>query len=294
MNKVLDAFWRAGVYSLHPRVILMSLLPLLLTAAAAVVLAWWFWTDAVLAVRSTLEQSAALGPALRWLDSVSGGAFRALVGPLVVVALSAPLLLITTLLLVANLMMPTLVDLVARRRHADLARHPGGAVWGSLLHSLTSTALALLVLLLTLPLWLIPPLALLLPPLIWGWLSARVLSFDALAEHASTDERRTLQRLHRWPLLAMGGVTGYLGGAPSLLWVGGALALPLLPLLTAVYVWACTLLFAFSALWFAHYCLDALAELRMSKCEHSSGGDNLAPLQQAPQATTVVKRLSSP
>lgn len=43
---------------------------------------------------------------------------------------------------------------------------------------------------LTLPLWLIPPLALLLPPLILGWLTYRVMAHDVLAEHADAAERR--------------------------------------------------------------------------------------------------------
>ena len=42
----------------------------------------------------------------------------------------------------------------------------------------------------SLPLWLIPPLVLVVPPLIWGWLTYRVFSFDVLSLHASRDERR--------------------------------------------------------------------------------------------------------
>ena len=67
---------------------------------------------------------------------------------------------------------------------------------------------------LSVPLWLVPPLVLVLPPLIWGWLTCRVMAFDVLAEHASADERRTILRGQRWPLLAMGVVCGYLGAAP--------------------------------------------------------------------------------
>ncbi len=78
---------------------------------------------------------------------------------------------------------------------------------------------------LSVPLWLVPPLVLILPPLIWGWLTYRVMSYDVLAEHASADERRKLMRDHRWPLLAIGVVCGYLGAAPSLLWAFGAATL---------------------------------------------------------------------
>ena len=57
---------------------------------------------------------------------------------------------------------------------------------------------------------------LVLPPLIWGWLTYRVMAFDALAEHASKDERREVLRRHQVTLLGMGVLTGYLGLLPVL------------------------------------------------------------------------------
>ncbi len=265
MSPVFDAFWRASVYCLHPRVVLLSLLPVLIAGAGAFALSWFFWEDAVAGVRAGLEASALLAPAMLWLDQVSGGAFRPVIGPLVVVALSVPMLLITALLLVAGFMMPAIVNLVAQRRFALLARGKGAGWWRSLFNAVAATVLAFGALLATLPLWLFPPLALLLPPLIWGWLTSRVFAFDALADHASADERQTLVADHRWQFLGMGVVAGYLGAAPSLIWVTGAMALPMMPLLVPMFVWAYTLVFAFAALWYAHYGLSALADLRLRR-----------------------------
>jgi hypothetical protein len=118
-------------------------------------------------------------------------------------------------------------------------------------------------LVITLPLWFIPPLVLIVPPLIWGWLTCRVMAFDVLALHADPAERRTLLRQHRWPLLAIGVFAGALGAAPGALWaVGAPVWLPLAPILVPLSVWVYTLVFAFSALWFAHYALAALQALR--------------------------------
>jgi hypothetical protein len=122
--------------------------------------------------------------------------------------------------------------------------------------------LAILALLISLPLWLIPPLILFLPPLIWGWLTYRVMTFDSLAEHASGDERRLLFRGHRLWLLLMGVATGYLGAAPSIVWASGWIFAAAFPILIPAAIWIYTLVFAFSSLWFAHYCLAALAQLR--------------------------------
>lgn len=267
MSPMLDAFWRALAYCFHPRVIFLSFAPVIVIGSAAFGLAWFFWEPATEAVRQWFTSVALLAPVMQWLDQISGGAFRAVIGPLVVVALSVPVLLISSLLLVSMFMGPAIVGLVARRRFHGLVRRPAAAWWQALFWSVGSTLLALLALLLTFPLWLIPPLALLLPPLIWGWLSYRVMSFDALSEHASSAERGELMRQHRWPLFSMGLITGYLGAAPSLVWATGVLALPMMPLLVPVFVWLYTLVFVFAALWFAHYCLAALQALRQRPIE---------------------------
>ena len=116
--------------------------------------------------------------------------------------------------------------------------------------------------LVSVPLWLIPPLILVLPPLIWGWLTYRVMAFDALAEHASKEERVALLRRHRSSLLAIGVITGYMGAAPSLLWASGALFVVAFVILVPIAIWIYTLVFAFSSLWFAHYSLSALQGMR--------------------------------
>jgi hypothetical protein len=151
---------------------------------------------------------------------------------------------------------------VAQRRFADLERRHGAASWRSVLWSLGYTLAACVALLLTMPLWLIPGVVFVLPPLIWGWLTAKVMAFDVLAEHASADERRAVIKAHAWPLMVIGITTGFLGAAPSVIWAFGAMTLVFAPLLLAVSVWLYTVVFMFSALWFAHYALAALGQHR--------------------------------
>ncbi len=159
-------------------------------------------------------------------------------------------------------MTPALVAMVAERRFAQLERKRGGSLLAGVFWSLGSTVLAIIALLVSVPLWLIPPLILVLPPLIWGWLTYRVMAFDALAEHASRPERLEILRRHRSSLLAIGVITGYLGAAPSLLWASGALFVVAFVILVPIAIWVYTLVFAFSSLWFAHYSLAALQALR--------------------------------
>ncbi len=273
MGSVLDAFWRAAAYCLHPRVIFLSLLPLIIAAAVSLGLGYLYWEGTVAAVRGTLDSWPFVAGFLDWLDSIGAGALRAAIAPLLVLAIAVPVVVVLSLLLVATTMTPALVNLVSSRRFPLLERRHGAAWWQSVAWSIGWTLLALAVLLLSMPLWLLPPLILLLPPLIWGWLTYRVLSNDVLSDHASADERQRIIREQRWPLLAMGVLTGYLGAAPSLLWALSAPFLLFLPFVAVLAVWLYTLVFAFSALWFAHFALAALDRLRAA---HGLGATDLA------------------
>ena len=280
MKPLLDAFWRAGAYCLHPKVIGLSLLPLLLSAAIALLLGWFYWEAALTAVRGTLESWHLVDAGLSWIETQLGTSFRTVLAPLIVVVIAVPVVVVLSLLLVAWLMTPAIVRLVVARRFPALQKKQGAGLLMGVGWSLACSAWALLLLAVSLPLWLIPPVVLIVPPLIWGWLTYRVLSFDVLADHADHAERRALMQRHRWPLLAAGVITGYLGAAPSLLWAFSAATLILAPVLVVASVWLYTLVFAFSTLWFAHFLMAALAGLRAegaASAAHSAASDKQAP-----------------
>lgn len=262
MKLVLDAFWRAFAYCLHPRVMLASLIPLFLMATALGLLGFFFWEPAIDRVRIGLESFELLHSAWSLLERLGMGGLKAVLAPMLVILVVTPVVVIGSLLLVALVMTPALVRMVAARRFPHLQALRGAAFWRSALWSVAVGCAALLACLFTLPLWLLPPVALVLPALIWGWLTAKVMAFDALAEHASAQERRTLLRQHAVPLLIMGVLCGYLGAAPSLIWSLGMMAIVWAPILLPLSVWLYTLVFAFASLWFVHYCLAALHALR--------------------------------
>ncbi len=265
MSKLLDAFWRAALYCLHPRVIALSILPLVIMAALALGLGYFFWDEALVAVRTHLEGFELVTTLLGWLERFGLSNLRVVLAPIIVLFLAIPVIAIGSLLFVAWMMTPAMVSLVAERRFQKLERKKGGSVVTSVAWSLGSTLLAIIAMCVSIPLWLIPPLILVLPPLIWGWLTYRVMSYDALVDHASADERRQIFKAHRGWLLGIGVISGYLGAAPSVLWASGALFIAMAPILVPFAIWIYTLVFAFSSLWFAHYTLAALEELRAKK-----------------------------
>ena len=262
MSKLLNSFWRAAAYCLHPRVIALSVLPLIIMAVISLGLGYFYWEAAIAAVRSNLESFELLDTMVRWLEGLGLSGLRVVLAPVLLLFLAIPVIVIVSLLFVAIFMTPAMVALVAERRFPGLERKKGGSMLASVFWSLGSTVLAAIALVLSIPLWLVPPLILILPPLIWGWLTYRVMSYDAMVDHASSEERRQIFKQHRGSLLAIGIISGYLGAAPSIIWASGAMFVALAPVLVPVAIWIYTLVFAFSSLWFAHYILEALDQLR--------------------------------
>jgi hypothetical protein len=212
MIAVLDAFWRAGAYCLHPRVILLSLLPLLVAGLSGG-LGWFYWEAAVAGVRGVRWSSRRWWRGAGWLDRWSGPANTAACWrrcswwrwrPRCCDGLAAA---------GGGLMTPAMVNLVATRRFPALERKRGaGLVAAALFWSLACTLRRCWRWLSSIPLWLVPPLVLVLPPLIWGWLNYRVMAFDVLADHASAGRAPPDHAAsHRWPLLAHGRGVGLPG-----------------------------------------------------------------------------------
>ena len=287
---MLDAFWRAAVYCLYPRVMLLSILPLVLIVALAWLWGYAYWDRAVTGVFEALERLSLLASFWHWLESMGLPNLKTALAPVLVIVGITPLLVMGSLMAVSVLMTPALTRLVAARRFPQMEQRHGGPLLHSLGWSVLSLLLALGAMVLSLPLWLVPPMALLLPSLIWGWLTYRVMTFDVLAEHADAQERRMLMAQHRLPLLLMGVFTGMMGTAPSLLWASGALFAAAFILLIPLAIWIYTLVFAFSSLWFAHYALAALAQLR----EQQPTVSIVDPVQPATPSVHASERLAEP
>jgi len=262
MPLLLDSFWRALAYCLMPRVMLLSLLPLAMLLVLSVSWGYFYWSPTQEWVREMLASWQVLQGMMDWLQDKGAAELQAVMVPLVVIFAITPVLVVISLLAVSLMMTPALVDLVVQRRFAHLALKHGGSTLTSLVWTVGSTVIAMGAMVITLPLWAVPPLMFILPPLIWGWLSYRVMVFDALVNHASREERLAIGRQHRAALLTIGVLTGYLGALPSLVWASGAVFAAAFLVLIPLAIWIYALVFAFTSLWFAHYSLGALEALR--------------------------------
>jgi len=270
MQQVFKSFGLALVGTMHPRMLWLSLRPFLIVSSLWGSLIWLTWTPALELLSIFLTTSIFTS----WIQDVLIWAgfenARAWIAPLFFVMLLIPLISISLLVFIAFTTVPTIVNIVTRQHaYQDLEQKKGGGFFGSLIYTVWSALICLALVMLTLPVWWVPPLVAVLPPLLWGWLTMRLMSYDVLAQHATSQERDTLLQRHRWPLLAMGIFSGMLGAVPTFFWATSALALVLFPIVSFVALWIYSLIFVFSALWFTHYLLEALKELRREALDQS-------------------------
>jgi hypothetical protein len=262
LRDVLVAFGRAVLSQLHFKMLMLTVMPFVLSVIIWTAALWFGLQPMMDWLQVWLGENDGFRVAGSVLGSFGLDAIKAVLVPLIAMWVLLPLMILTALIFVGTLAVPVIAKHVGRRDYPDLEQRKGGSLWGSLGVSLLAFLVFVVLWIVTLPLHLIPPLGFIVQPLLWGWLTYRVMAYDALADHASDMERTQIMRLHRWPMLLIGSIGGMLGAAPTLFWLGGALSFILLPLLAVVSIWLYVLVFVFTGLWFEHYCLEALARYR--------------------------------
>ncbi len=263
LPQVFKSFGMALVGTMHPRMLWLSLRPFLIVSVLWGVLIWLAWTPALETLSTFLTTSiftSWIQEGLVWAGFENA---RAWIAPLFFVMLIIPLITISLLIFIAFSTVPAIVKIACRQSpFQELECKRGGGFFGSLVYTLWSALICLALVMLTLPVWWVPPLVAVLPPLLWGWLTMRLMSYDVLAKHASSEERDLLLEKYRWPLLCMGIASGMLGAVPTFFWATSALALVLFPIVSFIALWIYSLIFVFAALWFSYFLLDALKQLR--------------------------------
>ncbi|QWD27461.1 EI24 domain-containing protein [Polynucleobacter paneuropaeus] len=270
VQQVVRAFGLALVGAMHPRMLWLSLRPFFIISVFWGCLIWLTWTPSLAMLSSFLTNSIFTN----WIqDGLIWAGFdnaRAWIAPFFFVMMIIPLIAISLLVLIAFTTVPAIVNSLCKQSlYSDLQSKRGGSLIGSLFYTFWSAFICLVLVMLTLPVWWIPPLFAILPPLFWGWLTMRLMSYDVLAGHASSEERDILIQQNRWSLLVMGIACGMLGAVPTFFWATSALALVLFPIVSFVALWIYSLIFVFAGLWFSHFLLEALQNLRKDELSKS-------------------------
>ncbi|WP_394778541.1 EI24 domain-containing protein [Undibacterium sp.] len=267
MRDIMRAWGRALAAQFHYKIFLLTALPFVLSIVLWGVAMWWGLQYLVDTIQNYFVDHDGFQLAGRLLGMVGLIALKTVIVPLIAMWLLLPLMIVSSLLCIGVFAMPAINRYVSRRDYPGLEMRKGGSLLGSLWRALSSFVIFAVLWLVTLPLALIPVLSLIVQPLLWGWLTYRVMVYDALAEHADVEERELLTRRHRSALLAIGTIAGIFGAAPSLLWLGGVLSVVFLPVFAGLSIWLYLLVFVFTGLWFQYYCMEALQQLRARQLE---------------------------
>lgn len=277
MSYLIRSLGLALVGTMHPKMLWLSFRPFLIVSIFWGVVIWLIWSPALEMLRTFLTASIFTSWIQSGLEYVGFDEVRAWIAPLFLVILLIPIIAISLLVFIAFSTVPAVIDSVVKQKaYEGLVRIKGGSFVGSFFYTLWSTLICLAIVMLTLPVWWIPPLFAILPPLLWGWLTMRLMANDILLDHATPKERNQLLEEHRWTLLGMGVVAGMIGAVPTFFWATSVLALVLFPFISFVALWIYSLIFIFSALWFSHFLLHALKQLRQK--EHMNTIDTSATL----------------
>lgn len=255
MATVAVAFKRALVSQLHPRMLLALLLPFLVVIVGAIVLIWLFWDPVNAWLASTVMSWSWLEQADAWLVGIGLVSLQFWLIPLAATLLLLPMAGLLGVAIAAVFIMPLVLQHLGDGTYADVARHNRLGMLASGWNAIWVGVVFVIGWLVTMPLWLIPPLAIILPTMWWTFAFTRMLRFDALADHASAEERRVVIAKHN---------AGF--------WMLGLIC-ALLSLLPPAWFF----LPVFSSLLFAHYGLEALRRLRAAGDASTVSSPELLP-----------------
>jgi hypothetical protein len=213
MNPVVRSLFFAFASLLHPRMLWLMIWPMLVAVVV------WGTALFIAGARIVLILS---GWMQEWMQS---GTFFihwdltdviAIAAKILIFLAFIPLVWLTALFILSVFGMQAMVEHVASRRFPQLARRHGGSFAGSLWNSVAAIVGLVALGVISIPFWLIPPLWLVIPVAIMAWVNQRVLRYDALAEHATADEMRTIFSSKRRPLYVLGAILALLAYVPLL------------------------------------------------------------------------------
>ena len=186
---------------LHPRMLWLMVWPMLVALVLWGAVAVAFWSRLAASLAALFQ---------RWLEPAAGfvrfdfGDATLIAAYVVLFLLIVPLVYLTALFILGVFGMQKMVEHVSQRSFPALERRRGGSLGGSVWNGSATLGGMALAFILSLPLWLLPPLWPLIPLVIFTWANQRLLRYDALAEHADREEMTRLFRERRGALLLLG------------------------------------------------------------------------------------------
>jgi hypothetical protein len=221
MNGVARALGRALRTLMHPKLLLLSVLPTLVALVLWGSLTLYFWSPLNAWAADWLMNTTAVDAMLyvaRVLFHWEMAGLLPVLALILILLTVLPLVQATALMITAVFLMPMLVKHVAGRSYPGLENRHGGSFPGSVWSALVGASVFMFLWVVTLPLWLVPGLALLLPLALSAYLNQRLFCYDAIADHADRNELDAILRGQWVGRLGLGCLLGVLHYVPLLGW----------------------------------------------------------------------------
>jgi CysZ protein len=193
MNPI-ETLFKAAFDAFHPK-----MLALTLVSVAAAVIFWilvlWLSIDPLWGLAVSALSYIGFDMAVPIADEFFLlSALKLILVPLTVFGFLWPLVASSAVLLAGLYVTPPVVKYLAKRDFPALAENGEAGTITGLWVTLKAVIIFLIGWLITLPLWLIPGMALVLPVLLTAYLLIAVMRFDALVEHATKQEMALIKK----------------------------------------------------------------------------------------------------
>jgi hypothetical protein len=154
-----------------------------------------------------------------------------------------PFSYLLAILLVSLVLLPFILRIIEKKDFPALEKLRGGSNFVSVMNSLKVGFIYFVLLMISLPLWLLPGFAIAVPVILSAYLNKNIFVYDVLQDYASRVERTRIERENRGYLYVLGIILGFMNYLP--------LAFVVVP--------------TFASLAYSYFCLNALKDLRENR-----------------------------
>lgn len=206
MTRIFQALFRSVLDLFHPRMLLLLFVPPLLSLAVWIGLGYAFWDSFLGFSQSFTEKYFFSQQAPTWMTdwvSLSPDSVATALTVGIAFLLLVPLVILSSMLITSVVAMPAVLAYMGKY-FPGLEKRGSGVLIGSVGNLVKASVIYLGLWLVTLPLWVIPGLAVALPLLLNGFLNYRLFAYDSLGDYASPRELKLLLNRRRVDFLLLG------------------------------------------------------------------------------------------
>lgn len=244
MSNAVSILFNALIDSFRPKMLMLTLVSVTMACIFWLVVIWFsieplvdaaIWLLAQLGLDFSAQSVSADFSIMAWL--------KVIIVPLAVFGLLWPIVATSAVLLAGLYVTPPVVKYLTGKEFRNIEKKGDSGILMSIWVTVKSVLVFFALWIVTLPLWLIPGAALILPVVLTAYLLMTVMRFDALADHATKQEINEVKKHDTASAWLIGVVCAFLSFIPPIL-----LIMPVM-----------------SALAFARYYMGRLDKLRSSK-----------------------------